>query len=146
MGRCLQNFKKIVKTKKIPLVTTYPARGVINEYEEFCLGMIGLRGTKAANFAGKTCDVLLALGAKLTERTLEGIGNPEIIQVNLDKRFLKGDVNLQMDVKEFLEIIEKIDISVDGKWLKKLKNLKKEHMEIIKNSKISKTQQIIKKY
>lgn len=49
--------------------------------------MIGLRGTKAANFAGKTCDVLLALGAKLTERTLEGIGNPEIIQVNLDKRF-----------------------------------------------------------
>ncbi len=32
--------------------------------------MIGLRGTEAANYAGKNCDVLIALGCKFSERTL----------------------------------------------------------------------------
>ena len=56
------------------MATTYPARGVLPEDHPLCLGMMGTRGTDASNFAGKNCDVILALGCRLSERTLHDFG------------------------------------------------------------------------
>ena len=53
--------------------------------------MIGLRGTDAANYAGKECDVVLGLGCRFSERTVVGIGDCKVIHVNLDNGVLAGD-------------------------------------------------------
>lgn len=88
------------------MATTYPARGVISEEHPLSVGLIGLRGTEAANFAGKSSDLILALGCRLSERTRKGLGSGTLIQVNLDEGVLRGDVNIQGDVKEFLDKIK----------------------------------------
>lgn len=120
---CAQEpLKHLVETYRIPLVTTYPARGVLPEDHPLCLGMLGLRGTDAANFAGKNCDVLLALGCRFSERTLKGTGDCRIIHVNLDKNVLEGDISLEEDVSDF---INKLVLKIEGggkfksteKWL-----------------------------
>lgn len=102
----------------IPVVTTYSARGVIPEDHPLCLGMAGTRGTPAGNYAAGKCDVLLVLGARLSDRTLAAIGNPRIIHVNLDRDVLRGDVMLEMDVRDFLK--QDIRRTPPVEWLREL--------------------------
>jgi acetolactate synthase I/II/III large subunit len=120
----LQNF---AEKHKIPVVTTYPARGVLSEDHPLSLGLIGLRGTEAANFAGENSDLILALGCRLSERTRVGLGKGPVIQVNMDESVLRANVNIKGDVKEFLEKINKTTPENTDKWLKELQNYDKDH-------------------
>lgn len=136
----LKEIKKFVEETQIPITTTYPGRGILSEEDHHCLGLIGNRGTPVGNYAGENCDLVLGLGCRLSERTLTGIGPktsklssiPQIVQVNLDKNSLKGDINLQMDVKEFLKEILKTPsarppVGEIQSWWKILKNYKENH-------------------
>ena len=109
----------------IPVATTYSARGVLPEDHPLCLGMIGLRGTTAANFAGKNCDLLIALGCRFSERTVLGIGNPEIIHVNFDSEVLEGNIKINGDVGRFLDKVGDITVKCNDKWLQELNNHKR---------------------
>lgn len=102
---------------KIPVSTTYPARGVFPDDNPLFLGMIGVRGTEAAQFAGKNADVVIALGARLSERTMIGVGKCKTIQVNLDEKSLKGDINILEDVGTFLDSVMDLDFEGHGEWL-----------------------------
>jgi acetolactate synthase-1/2/3 large subunit len=118
-------LKRLVETYRIPLATTYPARGVLPEDHPLCLGMLGLRGTDAANFAGRNCDVLLALGCRFSERTIKGIGNCSIIHVNLDENVFEGDVSINGDVLNFInKLVSKIEgtrkFESTEKWLREI--------------------------
>ncbi len=111
---------KFAEKYEIPVATTYPARGVIPEKHPLAVGMIGLRGTEAANYAGKNSDLILALGCKLSERTRVGIGECKLIHVNLDEGVLEGDVKIQGDVYRFLNDLDQINIGNTEKWLLKI--------------------------
>ncbi|MBI4814470.1 MAG: thiamine pyrophosphate-binding protein [Methanobacterium sp.] len=120
-----EDLQIFAEKHQIPVVTTYPARGVISEDHPLSLGLIGLRGTEAANFAGENADIILVLGSRLSERTLMGLGKGPIIQVNLDEAVLTGDVNIKGDVKEFLEKITKITPKNTEEWLNELQKYDK---------------------
>ena len=109
----------------VPVATTYSARGVLPENHPLCLGMMGLRGTTAANFAGKNCDLLIALGCRFSERTVLGIGDPEIIHVNLDSEVLEGNIKIQGDVGQFLDKIKDITVKDTNEWFQELEGHKR---------------------
>ena len=112
---------------QIPVATTYPARGVIREDHPLSLGLLGTRGTKSANYAGKNADLILAVGCRLSERTQKGLGNGPIIHVNLDKTVLNGKINIQADVGEFLAKISEISTENTLEWLQELQKHDKTH-------------------
>ena len=116
----------MLKEHNIPVATTYPGRGVISEENDLSMGMIGLRGTDAANYAGKNCDLILGLGCRFSERTIVAIGDCKIIHVNLDEEVLEGDIKIQSDIKEFLDMIGHVQIENNKKWLSKVQ----EHSKI----------------
>lgn len=122
-----ENLQIFAEKHRIPVATTYPARGVLSEDHPLCFGMVGLRGTEAANFAGKNSDLILALGCRLSERTLKGLENVPVIHVNLDKEVLRGKVNIQGDVKEFLEKTKETSFRSMVKWLEELQKYDKTH-------------------
>lgn len=136
-----ESLKHLVETYRIPLATTYPARGVLPEDHPLCLGMLGLRGTDAANFAGGNCDVLLALGCRFSERTIKGIGNCSIIHVNLDEHVLEGDISIEGDVLDFINklgdmIKSRGKFESTEKWIRKIQehsrsyNLKTNYLDL----------------
>jgi acetolactate synthase-1/2/3 large subunit len=104
----------------IPVSTTYPARGVFPDENSLYLGMIGIRGTEKARFAGKNSDLIVALGTRLSERTMYEVGQCQIIQVNLDDASLKGTINITEDVGAFLDSLGNLKISDFGNWLDEL--------------------------
>ena len=144
-GNAVNELEKFVKKYDIPVVTTYTARGAISEEDPLCLGMIGHRGTEAANFAGNNCDVIIGLGCRFSERTLSSIKKSEIIHVNLDPDVLIGDYKICASVKEVLTKIKDADIRIDPEWLKEINHHKKYHHIITDfNEKPLKPQKAIK--
>lgn len=111
---------KFAEKHQIPVASTYHARGVLPEDHDLSVGMIGLRGTKAANYAGKNADLILALGCRLSERTCAGIGEAKIIHVNLDERVLEGDLKIQGDVNQFLDGLNQVCTASTNEWLFKI--------------------------
>lgn len=112
-GKAIQELKNFIQMNKIPIATTYHSRGIINEENPLNLGIIGIRGAPMANYALNHCDLILTLGSKLSERTiafeksqyndsfLKNYRNKKtkIINVNIDKSSLKGNIKIHGDVK-----------------------------------------------
>lgn len=111
---------KFAENYQIPVSTTYPARGVFPDNHPLFMGMIGVRGTEASNFAGKNADILIALGSRLSERTTAGIGECKIIQINLDEKSHKGYINIKQDVGDFLDLLTDMKVADTEKWLEEL--------------------------
>ncbi|MEN4005994.1 MAG: thiamine pyrophosphate-binding protein [Methanobacterium sp.] len=126
-AHAVDELRDFAERNSIPVATTYSARGVLPETHPLCLGMIGLRGTDASNFAGGNCDLLIAIGCRFSERTKIGVGKTKIIHVNPDQDVLEGSINIQGDACDFLNEIKDIKIKSMEKWLKELECHSKHH-------------------
>jgi acetolactate synthase-1/2/3 large subunit len=124
----VEKLRRFAEENMIPVATTYPARGVLPEDHPLSLGLIGLRGTEAANHAGAWTDLVLALGCRLSERTLMGLGKTVLIHVNPDPKVLRGEINLQADAGEFLEKISQLRYPDTGEWLNELQKYRSYHL------------------
>ncbi|NYT18024.1 MAG: thiamine pyrophosphate-binding protein [Methanobacteriales archaeon] len=123
----VEKLQEFAQDHKIPVATTYPARGVLPEDHHLSLGLIGMRGTEAANQAGARTDLVLAVGCRLSERTLKGLGEATIIHVNLDEAVLKGKINIKADAGEFLGKISHLKLKNTQKWLDELRGYRSYH-------------------
>ncbi|MCL2687513.1 MAG: thiamine pyrophosphate-binding protein [Methanobrevibacter sp.] len=136
-GKAIGDFKKFVETNNIPFVHTYHAKSVIKD-SNLDLGLVGTRGTKMANYAFNNADLIIVLGSRLSERTIDTGGNflvnekecpdfkvseTKIIHVNIDENILSGDINIPGDVgfvlKE-LNSLNKIVNSNYSSWLEEI--------------------------
>ena len=61
-------LKKLSTLLGIPIATTANGKGIIPEDDSLSLGVIGRNGTYMANESCRSCDVLLAVGAKFDDR------------------------------------------------------------------------------
>jgi acetolactate synthase-1/2/3 large subunit len=93
---------EFLRVTNFPVVTTMMGRGVVPEDHPMCLGPVGTRGKPAANHAVRAADLLIVLGARMSERTAKYI-SPGL------KKFV---VNVQggdsaSDVGEFLKTLNR---------------------------------------
>ena len=119
-SNAIDKVLNFAENHKIPISTTYHSRGIFPEKNPLNLGMMGTRGTEASNYAGENSDVLIALGSRLSERTTARIGPCKIIQVNLDEKNLKGEINIQTDVGEFIDSLTDLHVPNTKEWLNEL--------------------------
>jgi len=110
-----ENIERISKKYRIPVTTTFHAKGIISEDDDLNLGMVGIRSTPRAKYAFENADCIIALGIKASERTLPEI--PEnLIHVNINKDVLIGDYPIHGKVEDFL-----LEISFKKtEWLDKI--------------------------
>ncbi len=71
-----------------PVATTLMGKGAFPEDHPLALGLAGMHGTKAANYALTECDVLLAVGCRFSDRTTGDPSafapNAKIIHIDID--------------------------------------------------------------
>lgn len=108
-GKAIEKLSTFVSKTWVPIVTTFHSKGIISESDKLNLGIVGLRGTSIANYAYENSDCILVLGARLSERTIASCDfdslNDKIIHVNIDETCLKGNINICMDVSDFLDLM-----------------------------------------
>ena len=128
-----EEVRKFAKLMDCPVCDTLMAKGAFDGKDELYTGMIGMHGTKASNLGVAACDLLIALGARFSDRVT---GNPQkfaenakIIQIDIDaaevNKNIRTDAALIGDLKDVLTAInEKLEQQNHKEWTEHIKSLK----------------------
>jgi len=142
-SQAYKELKELAETADIPVATTLLGLGAIPSKHELCLGMIGMHGTVASNYAAYESDLVIAIGMRFDDRVtgkLETfIPDAKIIHIDIDPAEIgknkKPDVPIVGDIKNVLtKINEKIKKEKRPEWVDKVLNWKKEYPNTYKNS------------
>lgn len=68
IARAWTELRSFVEATEIPVVTTLQGLGAIPAQHRLNLGMLGMHGSRAANYAVQSCDLLICAGARFDDR------------------------------------------------------------------------------
>ena len=151
-----EELKKLAELIVAPVTTTLMGLGAFPEDHPLSLGMLGMHGTKAANYAVCDCDLLIAIGARFDDRVTGKVESfaPEakIIHIDVDPAEIGKNVRVDFpivgDVKVVLnQLLERLEKKLPGAWQDKVKQWKKEYplRYDLKDGKAIKPQHLAKK-
>ena len=114
-SRAQKELIALAEKYNMPVVDTLMGKGAFPGSRAEYLGMVGIHGTAAANYAVAHADLLLAVGCRFSDRVAvkleECVQNAVIIQIDIDKAELnknfRVDVGINSDAKAALSILEK---------------------------------------
>ncbi len=97
----------------IPVTTTLMGTGAFAETDQLSLGMLGMHGTRYANFAVQHSDVLIAVGARFDDRITgkldEFAPHATVIHVDIDASSIGKNVDAHLpivgDAREVLAML-----------------------------------------
>ncbi|MHC9247179.1 acetolactate synthase 2 catalytic subunit [Aeromonas jandaei] len=110
MANAEQQLRDFAAATGMPAVTTLKGIGTLDPDSPVYLGMLGMHGTKAANYAVQQCDLLLVVGARFDDRVTGKLEEfaPEAKVIHLDvdaAEFGKrraAEVGITTDLKQVL--------------------------------------------
>lgn len=116
-----------------PVSCSLMGMGAFPGDHENYMGMLGMHGSHCSNYAVTKCDLLIAVGARFSDRVISKVEafapNAKIIHIDIDpKEFGKNvDINLAVkgDIKEVLTLLnEKLDKQRHEEWLSQISKWK----------------------
>jgi acetolactate synthase-1/2/3 large subunit len=119
-----------------PVCDTLMAKGAYDGRSPRYTGMIGMHGTKASDLGVSECDLLIALGARFSDRVT---GDPrhfaehaKIIHIDIDaaeiNKNIRVDASLVGDLKEVLEQLNQRITPCDHRdWMAHIEELKEKY-------------------
>ena len=128
--------REFAKLLDAPVCDTLMGKGVIDGHDERYTGMIGMHGTKTSNFGVSECDLLVALGARFSDRV---VGNPQkfaehakVLHIDVDaaeiNKNIKTDVSLVGDLKEVLSKLNgRLAAQKHEEWMAHIAGLKEKY-------------------
>ena len=114
-GRAEKQFKEFAEKVDAPVAITVMGVGGFSNHNPLATGMIGMHGTQASNRASDSCDLLIAVGCRFSDRV--GLqfktfaGNAKIVQIDIDRseinKNVQTDHHIIGDAGEVLERLSK---------------------------------------
>lgn len=141
-----EEVKELAEKIDAPVCDTLMGKGAFDSYSPRYTGMIGMHGTKASNYGVSQCDLLIALGARFSDRV---IGNPasfaknaKILQIDVDaaeiNKNIHVDVSLVGDLKLTLqELNSKVESRENQEWMSTVRELKEKYPMTYDKSELS---------
>lgn len=125
----LVNFAEKINA---PVATTLMCRGAIPSDHKLNTGMIGMHGSNASNLLATKCDLIIALGARFSDRVIsdkEFINNAKVIQIDVDPAEVNKNVKVDSfiigDIKNSLQkLMPLVKEKRNEEWLQTVNELK----------------------
>lgn len=126
-------LKDLVSLVDAPVCDTLMGKGAFDGHDRHYTGMIGMHGTKASNLGISRADLVIALGARFSDRVA---GNPRkfasgarIIHIDIDEAEINKNVKVSHavvgDLKEILQKINsKLTRTSHELWMSEIRDLK----------------------
>jgi len=114
---------------KAPVACSLMGTGAFPGTHPYFTGLAGMHGSRCSNAAISNCDLLIAVGARFSDRTIckaEGFAPyANIIHIDIDPEELGKNIDTKIplcgDVKKFLKLLlERIDEKKEGTWNKQI--------------------------
>lgn len=131
-----RELRELALKTNIPITTTLMGKGAFDETHELCLGMLGMHGSVAGNWAVRDCDVLIAVGARFDDRVTGKVSsfvpNATIIHADIDPaefgKVKNPHVQLCGDAKSILCALTKaVDARPRSAWNDQVENWMREY-------------------
>ena len=114
MAKAVPALREFLAQTRMPSVSTLKGLGAIDPSDDVYMGMIGMHGTKAANFAVQECDLLLVCGARFDDRVTGKLDtfapHAKVIHCDIDAaeihKLRKAEVALQGDLIQALNALK----------------------------------------
>jgi len=88
IGKAVAELRAFARSSQMPTVMTLQALGAIPGTDPLSMGMLGMHGLKAANFAVQQCDLLLVAGARFDDRVTGVLArfapNAKVVHLDVD--------------------------------------------------------------
>ncbi|MBU2617342.1 MAG: acetolactate synthase large subunit [Euryarchaeota archaeon] len=119
-----------------PVTTTLLGKGAFPETHPLSLGMVGMHGTKYANYAMTETDLIIAVGARFDDRVTGKLDafapNAKVVHIDIDpaeiSKNVGADIPIVGDAKNILrELIKGLRKRPRAEWLNKIEKWKKEY-------------------
>ena len=130
-------LRQLAELCSIPVTTTLMGKGVFPENHPLSLGMLGMHGTRYANYAVNECDLLIALGVRfsdrVTVRTDAFAPGAKILHIDIDPAEIGKNVRVDIPiVGDVRRVLEQIYRQLEGGgasegWLSRIEEWKKEY-------------------
>lgn len=132
-------LRELAEKRRIPVTTTLMGLGAFPGTNPLSLGMLGMHGTRYANYAVSECDLLIAVGARFDDRVTSKVEDfapkAKIIHIDIDAAEIGKNVHVDVpivgQVKEVLQAInlklETVDEDHNLEWLETINRWKDEY-------------------
>jgi len=132
MAQAVPALRAMAQETGIPMVSTLKGLGSADASSDLYLGMLGMHGTKAANLAVQSCDLLIAVGARFDDRVTGKLDtfapHASVIHIDIDpaelNKLRRAHVSLQGDMNQVLPALS-MPMHIDG-WRKEVSAMKSE--------------------
>ncbi|MCU0475427.1 MAG: biosynthetic-type acetolactate synthase large subunit [Anaerolineae bacterium] len=104
MSGAVQELRELAELAGIPVTLTLLGKGAMPENHPLCLGMMGMHGNAACNYAIQEADLLIALGMRFDDRVT---GNLKTYSPNSRK------IHVEIDPSEINKNV-KVDVGING--------------------------------
>lgn len=130
MAKAVPALREFLAQTQMPSVSTLKGLGAIDPNDDVYMGMIGMHGTKAANFAVQESDLLLVCGARFDDRVTGKLDtfapHAKVIHCDIDAaeihKLRRADVALQGDLIQALNALkQELDIEP---WREQIRDFK----------------------
>lgn len=130
---------ELLEKADMPAVYTLMAAGVVGYDSELNLGLVGMHGSVAANRAIDQADLVVALGARFSDRVAlnpnKFARHAKIVQIDIDKSEINKNVYVDKccvgDVKDFLtRALPYIEEKKHPEWHERVANWRKKERVI----------------
>jgi acetolactate synthase-1/2/3 large subunit len=139
---------------KAPVSCSLMGMGAFPGTHPYYMGMVGMHGTRYSNYAFTNCDLLIAVGARFSDRVVSDVEKfapmAKIIHVDIDPAELGKNVSTHIqicgDVNRVLDVFnEKVKVKEENRWNAQIEKWKQEHPLTYKMNGTLSSQYIIEK-
>jgi len=129
-------LRSFAEKRGVPVAASLMGLTALPAKHPLMLGMLGMHGTPVANFAAESCDALLAVGARFSDRVAGDRGcfapNAKLIHLDIDaSEFDKNvvcDLNVGGDAKELIALLDAAAPAGEHtRWLEELGRFQGSH-------------------
>lgn len=129
-GELLKFAEKI----KAPVACSLMGTGAFPGTHPNFMGLLGMHGSRCSNLAISNCDLLIAIGARFSDRTIckaDGFAPyAHIIHIDIDPEEFGKNIDIRIplcgDVKQYLKLLlERVEEKQPGVWNRQIQDWKK---------------------
>lgn len=139
ISSAVKEVTQLAELIQAPVTTTLMGKGSFPEHHPLSIGVIGMHGRKAANYAINDADIIIAIGTRFSDRSTGVVScyapGAKIIHIDVDPAEISKNVYAHLPVvgdakfilKEILDGLKsKILKGTHASWVKKIQEYRKE--------------------
>ena len=154
ISKAAEELRDLAETIIAPVTTTLMGMSAFPTAHPLSVGMLGMHGTRYANYAIQESDLIIAVGVRFDDRVTGKISafapNARIIHIDIDpaeiSKNVRVDIPIVGDAKNVLKSLikyVKIEQAKTDVWIKKIEAWKKEYPLTYKKDKLLRPQYVV---